>query len=156
MSLFFAFWEWTWGGMRILYLRGCCIWYTSLSQTCIRQRCSCPPCQILHTASQGSDVLIRFYRVPMKMDRNSVCPRQVWNFCGLDKSTILPVYFQLSTALYRPAWAAVHNTFFLSVFSLLLRIFFRSSRSVTTTVTITPCRNAHQTSEATASPHAAG
>ena len=33
------------------------------------------------------------------------------NFCGLDKSTIPPVYFQLSTTLYRPSWAAVHNTF---------------------------------------------
>ena len=32
---------------------------------------------ILHTASQGSDVLIRFYRVPTKMSRNSVCPWQV-------------------------------------------------------------------------------
>ena len=47
---------------------------------CIWQRCSCPPRQILHTASQGSDVLIRFYRVPTKMSRNSVCPRQVSNF----------------------------------------------------------------------------
>ena len=36
MSLFFASWEWTWGGTRILYLRGCCICYTSLFQTCIR------------------------------------------------------------------------------------------------------------------------
>ena len=79
------------------------------------------------------DVLIRFYRVPTKMNRNSVCPRQVSSFCGLDKSTIPPVYLQLSTTLYRPSWAAVHNTFFLSVFSLPLYI-FRWSRSVTTTV----------------------
>ena len=33
------------------------------------------------------------------------------NFCGLDKSTIPPVYLQLSTTLYRPSWAAVHDTF---------------------------------------------
>ena len=56
------------------------------------------------------------------------------NFCGLDKSTIPPVYLQLSTTLYRPSWAAVHNTLFLSAFSLLLCIFIRWSRSVTTTV----------------------
>ena len=74
------------------------------------------------------DVFIRFYRVPTKMNRNSVCPRQVSNFCGLDKSRIPPVYLQLLTTLYRPSWAAVHNTFFLSVFSLLLYI-FRWSRS---------------------------
>ena len=30
--------------------------------------------------------------LPTKMDRNSVCPRQVSNFCVLDKSTIPPVY----------------------------------------------------------------
>ena len=65
---------------------------------------------------------------------NSVCPRQVSNFCGLDKSTIPPVYLQLSTTLYRPSWAAVHNIFFLSASSLPLYIFFRWSRSVTTTV----------------------
>ena len=47
----------------------------------------------------------------------------------LDKSTIPPVYLQLSTTLYRPSWAAVHNTFFLSAFSLPLYIFFRWSRS---------------------------
>ena len=35
-------------------------------------------------------------------------PRQVSNFCGLYKSTIPPVYLQLSTTLYRPSWAAVH------------------------------------------------
>ena len=61
-------------------------------------------------------------------------PRQVSNFCGLDKSTIPLVYLQLSTTLYRPSWAAVHNTFFLSTFSLPLCIFIRWSRSVTTTV----------------------
>ena len=33
------------------------------------------------------------------------------NFCGLDKSTIPPVYLQLSTTLYGLSWAAVHNTF---------------------------------------------
>ena len=33
-----------------------------------------------NTASPGADVLIRFYRVPMKMSSNSVCPRQVSNF----------------------------------------------------------------------------
>ena len=60
--------------------------------------------------------------------------RQVSNFCGLDKSTIPPVYLQLSTTLYRPSWDAVHNTFFLSVFSLPLCIFIRRARSVTTTV----------------------
>ena len=32
-------------------------------------------------------------------------------FCGSDKSTIPPVYLQLSAMLYRPSWAAVHNTF---------------------------------------------
>ena len=32
-----------------------------------------------NTASQGSDVLIRFYRDFTKMSRNSVCPRQVSN-----------------------------------------------------------------------------
>ena len=31
---FFVSWKWTCGGTRILYLRGCCICYTSLSQTC--------------------------------------------------------------------------------------------------------------------------
>ena len=36
---------------------------------------------------------------PHKMGRNSVCPRQVSHFCGLDKSTIPPVYLQLSTLL---------------------------------------------------------
>ena len=76
----------------------------------------------------GSDVLIRFYCVPTKMGRNSVCPRQVSNFSGLDKSTIPPVYLQLSTTLYRPSWAAVHNTFSLSAFSLPLYIFLRWSR----------------------------
>ena len=54
------------------------------------------------SASQGSDVLIRFYHVHTNMDRNSVCPRQVSNFCGLDKSTIPPVYLQLSKTLYDP------------------------------------------------------
>ena len=53
--------------------------------------------------NRGLDVLIRFYRVPTKMNRNSVCPRQVSNFCGLDKSTISPVYLMLSTTLYRPS-----------------------------------------------------
>ena len=57
----------------------------------------------LVTASQGSDVLMRFYRFPTKMSRNNVCPRQVSNFCGFDKSTIPPVYLQLSTTLYRPS-----------------------------------------------------
>ena len=33
------------------------------------------------------------------------------NVCGLDKPTIPPVNLQLSTTLYRPSWAAVHNTF---------------------------------------------
>ena len=33
------------------------------------------------------------------------------NFCGLDKSTIPPVYLHLSTTLYQLSWAAVHNTF---------------------------------------------
>ena len=33
------------------------------------------------------------------------------NFCGLDKSTIHPVYLQLSTTLYRPSGATVHDTF---------------------------------------------
>ena len=61
-------------------------------------------------------------------------PRQVSNFCCLDKATIPPVYLQLSTTLYRPSWAAVHNTFFLSAFSLPLCIFIRWSCSVTTTV----------------------
>ena len=42
-----------------------------------------------------------------KMGRNSACPRQVSNFCGLDKSTIPPVYVQLSTTLYRPSWASM-------------------------------------------------
>ena len=56
---------------------------------------------------RGSDVLIRFCCVPTKMGRNSVS-----NFCGLDKSTIPPVCLQLSTTLYRPSWAAVHNNFF--------------------------------------------
>ena len=70
---------------------------------CIRQSCSCPPRQILHAVSQGSDVLIRFFRVPTKMGRNSVCPQLVSNFCGLDKSTIPPVYLQPSTMLYRPS-----------------------------------------------------
>ena len=51
-----------------------------------------------------------------------------------DKSTIPPVYLQLLTTLYRPSWATVHNTFFLSTFSLLLYIFFRSSRWETTIV----------------------
>ena len=31
----FASWEWTWGGTRIFFPRGCCICYTSLSQTCL-------------------------------------------------------------------------------------------------------------------------
>ena len=79
------------------------------------------------------DVLIRFYRVPTKMNRNSVCPRQISNFCGLDNSTIPPVYLQLSTTLYRPSWAEFTSLFFLSVFLLPLYI-FRWSRSVTTTV----------------------
>ena len=34
---------------------------------------------------------------------NSVCPRQVSNFYGLDKSTIPPVYLQLSTTHNRPS-----------------------------------------------------
>ena len=38
------------------------------------------------------------------------------------------------STLYRPSWAAFHNTFFLSAFSLPLYTFFRWSRSVTTTV----------------------
>ena len=69
-------------------------------------------------------------------------PRQASNFCGLDKSTIPPVYLQLSTMLYWPSWAAVHNTFFLSAFSLPLYIFFRWSRSVTTTVNKSQWRQA--------------
>jgi len=32
---------------------------------------------------------------------------------ALDKSTIPPVYIQLSTTLYRPSWADAHSTFFL-------------------------------------------
>ena len=41
------------------------------------------------------------------------------------------MYLQLLKTLYRPSWAAVHNTFFLSASSLPLYIFFRWSRSVT-------------------------
>ena len=41
------------------------------------------------------DVLIIFYRLHTKMSRNSVCPRQVSNFCGLDKSTISPAFRHL-------------------------------------------------------------
>ena len=52
--------------------------------------------------------------LPTKMGGlNGVCAWQVSNFCGLDKSTIPPVYLQFSTTLYRPSWAAVHSTFFL-------------------------------------------
>ena len=45
----------------------------------------------VHTDSQGSGVLLRFYRVPTKMGRKSLCLRQVFNFCGLDNalSTLL-------------------------------------------------------------------
>ena len=39
-------------------------------------------------------------------------PRQVSNFCGLDKSTIPPVYLQLSITHNRPSWAAILKTFF--------------------------------------------
>ena len=57
------------------------------------------------------------------------------------------VYVHLSTTLYRPSWAsmaAVHNTFFLSAFSLQLYIFFRWSRSVTTTVNKSQWRQAFE------------
>ena len=52
----FASWEWTWGGTRILYLRGCCICQTSLSQTCIRYCCSCPPRQIFSAYSLAGGI----------------------------------------------------------------------------------------------------
>ena len=94
-----------------------------------------PPRQILHTASQGRfDKILLCSHEDGLEQRLSSTPRQVSNFCGVDKSTIPPVYLQVSTTLYRPSWAAVHNNFFLSAFSLPLYIFFRWSRSVTTTV----------------------
>ena len=86
----------------------------------------------INRCSGLTSVIFRWCRLAYS-STNSVCPRQVSNFCGLDKSTIPPVYLQLSATLYRPSWASVHNTFFLSVFSLPLYI-FRWSRSVTTTV----------------------
>ena len=43
-------------------------------------------------------------------------------FCGLDKSTIPPVYLQLSTTLYRPSWAAVQNTFPVRVLASVIHL----------------------------------
>ena len=69
---------------------------------------------------------------PMKMSRNSVCPRQVSHFCGLHKSPALDN--ALSSLL---SCCSQHFSC-----SLCLYIFFRWSRSVTTTVSKSQRRQA--------------
>ena len=96
---FFASWEWTWVGREFFI--------------CEDAAFVTPVCPRLVFGNAHLAHLVKYciQPLPTKMGRNSVCPRQVSNFCGLDKSTIPPVYLQLSTTLYRPSWAAVHSTF---------------------------------------------
>ena len=69
-----------------------------------------------------------------RFDKILPCPHEYEQEQRLSLASIKFLWsLQLSTTLYRPSWAAVHNTFFLSAFSLPLYI-FRWSRSVTTTV----------------------
>ena len=44
------------------------------------------------------------------------------NFCGLDKSTIPPIYLHLLTTLYQLSWAAVHNTFPVGVLASFIHL----------------------------------